>query len=113
MAGFAVAVFHVNLEMNGKLECPAGLLGLGTAPLQSLIASVCSWDYWVGTLLEARKAGYGIPAIGLGAALLGLLFAVALIFSGPPMPVYSEDAGFQKRFKYGAPVECRPPRPAA
>lgn len=113
MGGFAIAVFHVNLEMSGKLECPTGLFGLATAPMQSLVAFGLLVGLLGGDLIEARKAGHGIPALGLGAALLGLVFAVGLIFSGPPLPVYSEEPGFQKRFKYqGPPVECRPPKPA-
>jgi len=114
MGGFAVAVFHVNLEMTGKLECPNGLFGLATAPVQSLVAFGLLVVLLGGDLIEARKAGHGIPILGLGAALLGLVFAVALIFSGPPLPTYSEEPGFQKRFKYQGPaVECRPPKPAA
>jgi len=34
--GLAVAGFHEFLERTGKLECPAGIFGLGTAPQQSL-----------------------------------------------------------------------------
>src|SRR5918911_608496 len=37
VAGLGVALFHVWLEVRGKLECPAGVLGLGTAPQQSLV----------------------------------------------------------------------------
>lgn len=113
MGGFAIAVFHVSLEMRGKLECPTGLMGLGTAPMQSLVLFTLLLLLLGGDLIEARKAGHGLPAVALGAGVLGLLFAVALIFSGPPLPVYSDEPAFQKRFKYpDAPVECRPPRPA-
>src|SRR6266704_5012252 len=35
VAGLGVALFHVYLEQTGKLECPEGLLALGTAPKQS------------------------------------------------------------------------------
>src|SRR5437879_819950 len=34
VAGLGVALFHVYLETAGKLECPEGLLGWGTAPKQ-------------------------------------------------------------------------------
>ena len=34
--GFGVAVFHNFLELSDKLECPAGVFGLGTASQQSL-----------------------------------------------------------------------------
>src|SRR5947209_14635756 len=40
VGGLGVAVFHVFLELNGTLECPAGLFGLGTVPQQSLLAFV-------------------------------------------------------------------------
>src|SRR6202011_4477973 len=36
VAGVGVAVFHEYLEQTGKLECPAGIMGIGTAPQQSL-----------------------------------------------------------------------------
>src|SRR5262245_66543427 len=36
--GVGVAGFHVYLEQTGKLECPDGILGLGTAPQQGLAA---------------------------------------------------------------------------
>jgi disulfide bond formation protein DsbB len=32
VAGVGVAAFHVFLELTGKLECPSGVLGIGTAP---------------------------------------------------------------------------------
>src|SRR5262245_2466312 len=35
-AGLGVALFHVSLEVAGTLECPLGILGIGTAPQQSL-----------------------------------------------------------------------------
>lgn len=112
MGGFAIAVFHVNLELNGNLECPLGLFGAGTAPVQSLLTFFILLGLIGGDLIQARQLGHGIPAIGLGAGLLGLLFAVGLLYSGPPLPRYSEGLEFQKRFKYEqAPLECRPPRP--
>ena len=43
VAGLGVALFHVRLELAGKLECPEGLLGLGTAPKQSLAVFVFSF----------------------------------------------------------------------
>src|SRR5262245_54907237 len=38
VGGVAVAVFHVYLEFSGKLECPTGMLGVGSAPQQALAA---------------------------------------------------------------------------
>src|SRR5262245_61043536 len=40
IAGLAIAGTHVNLERTGTLECPTGVLGLGTAPQQSLAAFI-------------------------------------------------------------------------
>ncbi|HEV3007053.1 MAG TPA: disulfide bond formation protein B, partial [Pirellulales bacterium] len=40
VAGTVVAAFHVYLEWIGKLECPAGLFAMGTAPKQSLAVLV-------------------------------------------------------------------------
>ena len=39
-AGAGVAGFHVYLEKIGRLECPAGIYGMGSAPQQSLGAFV-------------------------------------------------------------------------
>src|SRR5713226_276723 len=36
VGGLGVAVFHEYLELTGKLECPAGVMGVGTSPQQSL-----------------------------------------------------------------------------
>jgi hypothetical protein len=32
VAGLGVALFHEYLELTGKLECPSGVMGVGTAP---------------------------------------------------------------------------------
>ncbi|HLG43084.1 MAG TPA: disulfide bond formation protein B, partial [Planctomycetota bacterium] len=40
LAGLAVAAFHVSMEARGILECPRGVLGLGSSPLQSLLVFV-------------------------------------------------------------------------
>jgi disulfide bond formation protein DsbB len=102
MGGFAVAVFHVNLVRTGALECPNGFFDLGVAPLQSLVVFVLLLAVLAGDMIQARKAGFGIPAIGLGASLLGLVFAVALIYSGPPPP---NPASFDYTRD---PIVCRP-----
>ncbi len=102
MGGFAVAVFHVNLVRNGALECPSGFFDLGVAPVQSLVLFILLLVLLAGDLIQARLAGFGIPAIGLGAGLLGLVFAVALIYSSPPPPSAAS-------FDYTKdPIVCRP-----
>src|SRR5712692_3215320 len=56
IGGLAVAGWHVSLEVRGKLECPSGILALGTAPQQSLAAFVF---LTVPLLLGARTASAG------------------------------------------------------
>ncbi len=84
-AGLGVAVFHVNLEMGGILECPAGILGLGTAPQQSLAM------FLVLSVLLSLSAWSGPPVKNKGPALaacliLGGLLALGACTSNPPLP---------------------------
>jgi len=86
VAGFGVAVFHVYLELSGKLECPSGVLGLGTAPQQSLAV--------FGVLLAVIAFGVARDHISdapqsvaaIGGVVLGVLLAVGCIVSAPPLP---------------------------
>jgi disulfide bond formation protein DsbB len=83
LGGLTVALFHEYLELRGRLECPAGVLGWGTAPQQSLAVLV--------TLVVVLGLGSikGPKSLSLSfgvAILLGVLFAVAAIASAPPMP---------------------------
>ncbi len=104
VGGFAVALFHVWLELSGKLECPAGLLGLGSAPQQSLAA--------LSLLLAAVAAGVvrGLGSVegavvpaAAAACLVGLLLALASVASAPPPPPVPDRP-------YGTPLDtCRPP----
>jgi hypothetical protein len=101
-AGLGVALFHVWLEGAGKLECPAGLLGLGSAPQQSLAVFVA-----LAALLaaDALRGAPGPPAGGAiaGAVALGALLAAASCTSNPPMPPAPKAA-------YPSPPDvCRPP----
>lgn len=103
--GLGVAVFHEYLELTGKLECPAGILGLGTAPQQSLALFVVLLIVLAIPLLnKGRTLSLFVTAIGF---VLGLVFALATIKSAPPMPSPPEKP-------YEQPLEmCRPPyRPA-
>lgn len=81
VAGLGVAAFHVSLVETGKLECPAGIAGLGTAPHQSLAAFVLVllpilYGVVVGSRAECLKP---LPLlIGLavgGAAVYGSISA--------------------------------------
>jgi hypothetical protein len=103
VAGLGVALFHVRLELTGRLECPQGLLGLGTAPKQSLaVFVVLTALLAVDALLGARgPAGWG----GLiGGVVLGGLLAAASCTSNPPMPA-------PPKGPYASPHPdiCRPP----
>ncbi|MBM4071055.1 MAG: disulfide bond formation protein B [Planctomycetes bacterium] len=93
--GLGVAAFHVSLEVSGKLECPAGVLGLGTGPQQSLAVFALIFALVIGDVLRGAKT-WALPALGLGG-----LFALASCISNPPMP---EARPYDK-----PPDVCRPP----
>lgn len=103
VGGFGVAAFHVYLELTGKLECPPGVLGLGTSPQQSLAVFLV---LLVLVSLSVVSAGtFGEPRLvaSVAAVVLGVLFAVGAIVSAPPMPSPPTKA-------YETPLEiCRPP----
>jgi disulfide bond formation protein DsbB len=109
VAGLGVGLFHVTLEVTNKLECPAGALGLGTAPQQSLATFlVLSALLTVGGTRGASVAP-GASAGLAAAVLLGGLLAAASCTSNPPMPAAPKEA-----YPSAAPDICRPPfRPAA
>jgi len=101
-AGLGVALFHVSLELRGKLECPAGLLGLGSAPQQSLVVFATLFVL----LLMAVRASGGFancwPFV-TGALILGTLLAVGSCTANPPMPEAPKQP-------YAKPADvCRPP----
>ena len=100
VAGFGVAVFHVFLELTGKLECPSGLMSIGTAPQQSLaVQTVLLILVFVGV---ARSKGFCVPT-SAGAVLLGLFLAGSSVMSAPPMPPIPTKP-------YEKPLDmCRPP----
>jgi disulfide bond formation protein DsbB len=102
-AGVGVALFHVSLEVTGKLECPQGLLGLGTAPQQSLTGFLALFALLLVDVLRSPKAGAGSWGALVGAVLLGGLLAVASCTSNPPMPAPPKEP-------YSKPPDvCRPP----
>jgi hypothetical protein len=103
VGGVGVAAFHEYLELAGKLECPGGVLGLGTAPQQSLaVLAVLLVLVTVGAGRSVNVGGFRWPALA-GAFVVGVLFAVGAIVSAPPMPTPPTKA-------YETPLEmCRPP----
>jgi len=106
VAGLGVAAFHVRLELTGRLECPGGLLGIGTAPKQSLamfavLLGVVGW----GTARSRHdRASHRLASVGAAVAI-GLLLAVGAIVSAPPLPPTPAKA------YAGAFDMCRPPFP--
>lgn len=102
MGSLGVAGFHEYLEQTGKLECPAGVLGVGTAPQQSLaVSAVLLVLLTVGALRDRREA-YKLPGV-VGAILLGILLSGASVASAPPMPPAPTKP-------YEQPMDiCRPP----
>lgn len=103
VAGLGVAAFHEYLEATGTLECPDGIMGLGTAPQQSLAGLVVLLILvGLGVGAGVRGGGYRWSAVA-GAGVLGVLFAGAAVLSAPPMPEAPTKP-------YATPLEvCRPP----
>jgi disulfide bond formation protein DsbB len=103
VAGVGVAAFHVFLELTGKLECPSGIMGVGTAPQQSLaVLTVLIAVVLVG-VVWSRSAGVSFWPPLAGAVVLGLLLAWGSVVSSPPMPPTPTKA-------YETPLDmCRPP----
>ena len=100
IAAVGVAGFHVFLEQTGKLECPAGILGVGTAPQQSLALLTVLLIAVAGGVFGSGNAA---TAASFGGVLLGGLFAWGSIASAPPgLPIPTK--------AYETPLEmCRPP----
>jgi hypothetical protein len=103
VAGFGVAAFHVFLELTGKLECPSGVMGIGTAPQQSLTVLAVLLAAVVVGVLWSRNAGVSLWPPLAGSVVLGLLLAWGSVKSSPPMPPTPTKA-------YETPLDmCRPP----
>jgi disulfide bond formation protein DsbB len=83
-AGVGVAAFHVFLELTGKLECPSGVMGIGTAPQQSLSVLTVLLALVVVGVVWSRNAGESFWPPLTGAVVLGLLLAWGSVASAPP-----------------------------
>ncbi len=102
--GLAIAMFHVYLELSGKLECPLGALNLGSVPKQSCLMFLLLTVALVLQALEAEVTG---PLGTAGLVVLSLAFGALLAAGsvaatpGPPPP---------PKEPYSEPPEtCRPP----
>jgi hypothetical protein len=99
VAGLGVGGFHVFLELSGKLECPTGVFGIGTAPQQSLTMFLLLTSLLIADLVRNPSC---VIAIG-SSVLVGILLALASTTSNPPMPAPPQQS-------YAQPPEiCRPP----
>ena len=81
-AGACVAVWHTYLDWNGTLECPLGVTGVLVVPRESLIIYVALLAFLLIDLFHQRR--YVLQ--GLGALLLGFVFASTSIRATPPAP---------------------------
>ncbi len=103
VAGFGVAAFHVFLELTGKLECPGGVLGIGTSPQQSLAALTVLLVLVAVGVVRSRSAGGPQRPAAVAAVALGLLLAWGSVVASPPVPPAPTKA-------YETPLDmCRPP----
>jgi disulfide bond formation protein DsbB len=80
-AGLGVAAWHTYMDAIGVLECPVGVTGFLAAPVESLIVFALLLAFLLGDLLHRRQ--YVLQ--GIGAVLLGLVFAMTCIKGTPTM----------------------------
>lgn len=106
VSGLGVAAFHEYLELTGKLECPAGLFDVGSAPQQSLAVFLAVLVVLVVPTTRFFVSGIKPWQFAFVIAI-GTLIAIGTIKSAPPMPPAPTKP-------YDQPLEiCRPPhRPA-
>ena len=101
VAGLGVSVFHVYLESAGKLECPKGIEGIGTAPQQAFAALILL----VVALLLDGISRLAIIRFGSLAFVLGVAAAYGCIVSAPaPRPRDKPYDAEKEPFNI-----CRPP----
>jgi disulfide bond formation protein DsbB len=103
VAGFGVAAYHEYLELTGKLECPSGVMGIGTAPQQSLaVLAILLTLVLMGVVRSGHFVAFS-GSVSVAAVILGVVLAGAAIVSAPPMPPVPTKA-------YESPLDiCRPP----
>src|SRR5258708_5578102 len=73
VAGFGVAIFHEYLELTGKLECPAGVMGIGAAPQQSLAVLIVLLVLVAVDVARSKRVAEAKPPAVAAAVVLGLL----------------------------------------
>jgi hypothetical protein len=105
-AGLGVALWHVNLERTGKLECPAGVFGISSAPAQSMAAFGLLCAVLLLDAYQAGRQGNDFAHVA-GAVVIGLVLAGASIFFNPQPSRPTPDEEYKE-----PPKVCRPPQPA-
>jgi disulfide bond formation protein DsbB len=105
--GLGVAVFHVSLEARGRLECPDGLLGAGSAPQQSLAALALLFVVVAVDAVRQRKGLAWVAAAG--ATALGALFTLAAVNSVPSPKIPDKPYDPAKQPLVGCRVPFAPP----
>jgi disulfide bond formation protein DsbB len=115
VAGLGVAATHTGLVASGILVCPEGFFGLGSAPLQSLVAYVLLTGLLLPGALRRGIVQAAPAARGVGLAVLGVLFALLLVRSSPPLPPFNPkyDAAGQRILKGCEPAGPGTAAPAA
>lgn len=101
VGGLAVCGFHEYLEQAGRLECPAGLLGWGTAPQQALAAQALLVGVLLGAVIGTGQHANVWSVVG--ALAFGALMAWGAIASAPPMQAAPNEP-YPQRLDV-----CRPP----
>ncbi len=82
LGGLGVAGFHTYLVMTGKLECPSGIAGVGSAPAQSLAAfALVVLSLLSGFIGDVRENGF-VPL--LLAVVLGGAAVYGSVVANPP-----------------------------
>jgi disulfide bond formation protein DsbB len=103
VGGFGVAAFHVSLELSGKLECPAGVQGIGTAPQQSLAAFAVLLLLVGAGVVRSWSSMPSVRIASLAGIALGGLLTWGAVASAPPLPPAPKKP-------YETPMDmCRPP----
>jgi disulfide bond formation protein DsbB len=104
LGGLGVAGWHVFLEAGGKMECPAGIAGVGTAPQQSLAIHVLLAGTLLWGIFKQAEIGRMVPTV-VGAAV-GAGFAYAAVISSPPPPAPVAASALQRPVTICTPIKA-------
>lgn len=90
LGGLGVAGDHVLREARGIMECPAGLLQIGSAPQQSLALFLILTILVLADVLQRIQGRtIGAPAL-VGGVILGAVLAVGSLLSAAPPDIPRE-----------------------